>query len=272
MVREGHGHRRRTWGEEGLGLEDLARFRQTAYRLFSTMLLYPDEERLKTVAAVAGELREHADSLATFPFFIQWTKLLDTLRGLADLEPARVQEEYVHLFMVNRDSASCLPYESSYVASGGAAIGWTAVELERKYAAAGLSISSSLNEPPDHAAVELEFMSFLCDQEARAWEGRSLNDGVEALRRQATFLEQHLSRWFPAFAQRVISKNSSDIYAAVTRGAETFINHDRDLLQALVERLGSRAKGEPFDSVSEAPAQGTGRCHNIVKAPAQKRA
>ena len=215
---KGRGHRktRESTSKKDLDLADLARFRQAAYRLFSTVLLYPDEERLRIVTGVADELIEQDEFPATFPFFIQWREFLDKFRSLADLDAAKVEEEYVSLFLASSDYSPCLPYESAYVESGSAS-GWAAVKLDRVYAAAGLSISSSFSEAPDHVAVELEFMSFLCDQEARAWEGRCLTEGINAIKRQDEFLDQHLTRWFPAFARGVIRQNGSEIYTAVAR-------------------------------------------------------
>jgi nitrate reductase assembly molybdenum cofactor insertion protein NarJ len=182
-----------SYGQETLELADLARFRQAAYRLFSTMLLYPEEERLRTVTAVVGELADQADFLAAFSFFIQWRDLLDVLQGLTALEPATVQEQYVHIFMANPHYAPCLPYESVYAEAEGPS-GWTAVELERVYAAAGLALASSLREAPDHAAVELEFMSFLCKQEACAWEARQLEKGIDARGLVAALADRYESR------------------------------------------------------------------------------
>ncbi|MFQ5803692.1 MAG: molecular chaperone [Candidatus Methylomirabilales bacterium] len=248
MDRTGRRKPKDTHGQEALGLADLARFRQAAYRLFSTMFLYPDEERLRTVATVAGELGNQTDFLATFSFFIQWRDLLVRLRGLAGVQPASIEEQYVYVFIANPDYAPCLPYESAHVGSA-AAPGWTAVELEREYAAAGLSISSSLKEAPDYAAVELEFMAFLCYQEACAWEGSRLTDGIEALKRQANFLERHLGRWFPAFARRVAAKDNGEVYAPLARAAEVFISHDRGLVEALVDGFESRVDTHPRDSV-----------------------
>ncbi len=237
---KGRGHRktRESTSKKDLDLADLARFRQAVYRIFSTVLLYPDEERLGDVASVAGELIEQDEFPATFPFFIQWRELLDRLRSLADLDPAKVQEEYVSLFLASSDYSPCLPYESAYVESGSAS-GWAAVKLDRVYAAAGLSISSSFSEAPDHVAVELEFMSFLCDQEAEAWEGRRLSEGTGALKHEAKFLDQHLTRWFPAFARGVVRKNGSEIYTAVASSVQTFVVHDSDLVKALMERFES---------------------------------
>ena len=123
MDQRGDGKTRNSHGQETVDVADLARFRQAAYRLFSTMLLYPDEERLRTVVAVAGELRNQADSLATFSFFIQWRELLDVLQGLAGTKPAAVEEQYVHVFMANPRYDPCFPYESAYAESGGSR-GW----------------------------------------------------------------------------------------------------------------------------------------------------
>jgi len=271
MDRTGRRKAKDSHGQGALELADLARFRQAAYRFFSTTLLYPDAERLRTVTTVAGELGNQTDFLATFSFFIQWRDLLERLRGLAGVRPASVEEQYVYVFIANPDYAPCLPYESAYVDSA-AAPGWTAVEVERKYAAAGLSLAPSLHEVPDHAAVELEFMAFLCDQESSAWKAQRLKEGIKALKQQATFLEQHLGRWFPAFARRVAAKDNGEIYAPLARTAEAFISHDRGLVEALVDGFESRVDTHPRDSVSKAPAQGTGTCHNSQKTPPRKRA
>jgi anaerobic sulfite reductase subunit A len=225
------------------------------YHLFSTVFLYPDRGRLTTVSIVAGELWEQDGSLATFPFFIQWREFLDKFRSLADLDAAKVEEEYVNLFLASSDYSPCFPYESAYIESGSAS-GWIAAELEQEYAAAALSISSSFGESPDHVAVELEFLSFLCDQEAKAWEGRRLTEGTDALKRQAKFLDKHLSRWFPAFARRVIGKNGSEIYTAVTRAIQAFVAHDSDLVKALGERFESISEARLADLTSKMPQQG----------------
>ncbi|MFQ5946953.1 MAG: molecular chaperone, partial [Anaerolineae bacterium] len=248
MDRTGRRKAKDSHGQGALELADLARFRQAAYRIFSTTLLYPDEERLRTVTTVAGELGDQTDSLATFSFFIQWRGLLDVLQDLAGVQPASIEEQYVYVFIANPDYAPCLPCESAHVGSA-AAPGWTAVELEREYAAAGLSLVPSLKEPPDHAAVELEFMSFLCNREASAWEAKRPREAVETLKCQANFLEQHLGRWFPAFARRVAAKDNGEVYAPLTRTAEAFIGHDRGLVEALVDGFESRVDRPPRDSV-----------------------
>ena len=218
-------------------LRELVSFRQIAYRILSMVLLYPDEERLNRLASVARELGNRKESLTGFAFFSQWNRILDSLQGLKNRKAEDLQGEYIRTFMVNPEGAPALPYESVYMNPEGWARGWITAQLEGEYAAAGLSLSLSLKELPDHAAVELEFMAFLCGEEAQAWEKKDLTKGIQVLERQLDFLGHHLSGWFPEFARRVCIADSGGIYPPLVEMAEAFITHDRDLLPILLERF-----------------------------------
>jgi TorA maturation chaperone TorD len=212
------------------------------------MLLYPDEERLKTAAAVAGALKEEAGALAPFAFYLPWKAFLDALEAVDRREAARLQEEYVQLFVLSPEYVPCLPCESAYLPSP-VAPGWTAISLEQEYAGDGLGLSPALQEAPDHVAVELEFMALLCGREAEAWEAERPVKGVEILRRQAAFLDEHLGRWLPRFAAAVAGKGESELYTSVTQAACAFIAHDRDLAKRLVRGLnGSDGTGSQEDA------------------------
>lgn len=214
-----------------MGIAELARLRQECYHLFGATLLYPDEERLANLVAIAGELQNESEPLAAFPFFGQWQRLLASLYGLAEDETAKVEEEYVRLFLVNPEAP---PYESFYIEPQGWVTGWILAQLEREYDRVGLALSPSSGEPPDHVAVELEFMAFLCDREARAWE-EDLEKDIQCLKRQRDFLDRHLGRWFPLFARWVKQTAPEGIYGVVVEAAEAFIKHDFDLLNLLME-------------------------------------
>ena len=216
-------------------LEDLASLRQLAYRLFSSALLYPEEGRLNAVAAAAVEMRQQSHSTARFAFFPQWKRLLT---ALADLKGHRILgEEYMRVFQHSPGGTPCLPYESVYVDPGRQAAGWVMVLLQQEYAAAGLAVSPAMNEPPDHVAVELEFMAFLCGQEAEAWGREAMTDSARALERQAAFLRRHLGLWFPELAQRVATADGQGLYSVVAETAKAFISHDQDLIAVLLDRL-----------------------------------
>ncbi|MFQ5811706.1 MAG: molecular chaperone [Anaerolineae bacterium] len=224
--------------EQGESLAELAQFRQAAYRLFAAALLYPDEERRTTLALVARILRVQSDTLAAFPFFGHWQQLLDTLQELITGEITGIEETYVHLFLLaDGDGALCPPYESFFLASGEQATGHIgiAVQLTQEYAAAGLAPASG--EVPDHAAVELEFMAFLCGQEVQAWKENALEHGFQAWESQCTFLSRHLGRWCPLLARRVSELAPESFYHVIVAAVDAFIHHDLDLVNLLVKEM-----------------------------------
>ncbi len=208
-------------------LEKLGRLRQGLYRLFGALFLYPDGERLATLSVVAEELQEAEDSWSGFAFSDTLRRLLERLTGLDESPHMEIEEECTRLFLVNPVAP---PYESFYMDAEGLARGWISVQLEREYADSGLSLARTLKEPPDHVAVELEFMAFLCGQQADAWEGKAETDRIRAQARQRAFLGQHLACWFPRFAARAKEANPTALYDVATAAAAAFVHHDVDLL------------------------------------------
>ena len=213
----------------GLQLAELARFRQAAYRLFGAVLLYPAEERFATLIAAARELKSQSARFAGLAFFPQWTAFLASLAKRGELGTADLEGTYVDLFVVNQKVPL---YQSGFLTPDNPAL--TMAVLDGEYSAAGLSVAGSFKEPPDHAAVELEFMSFLCGKEAEAWTKRSPKDAIKQLEAEAGFLDRQLSRWFPAFAEQVARHAGDSLYTSVTRAAHAFIGHDQGLLPALL--------------------------------------
>ena len=237
-------------------LEDLACLRQLAYRLFSSILLYPDKGRWKSIAAAAAELSKQTRLTARFAFYPQWRRLLTTLADLGG--HSNLGEEYIRVFQHNPGGAACLPYESVYVEPGRQAAGWVMALLEREYATAGLALSPVMNEPPDHVAVELEFMAFLCGQETEAWKMKAAEDATRALKRQAVFLGRHLGLWFPALAERVATTDGKGVYSLVTGTARAFITHDQALIGTLLTR---------FQGVPDLAQAGASRQRSSTKGP-----
>jgi TorA maturation chaperone TorD len=83
--------------------------------------------------------------------------------------------------------------------------------LHQEYALYGIS---SIALEPDHIAVQLEFLSYLSQQEAFMWR-ESAGDAARQLRRsENAFLTDHLGRWVPELAQRIHEQMPESIYAA----------------------------------------------------------
>lgn len=210
-------------------LAELALLRRAGYWLFGASLLYPTEERRAAVAGAATELARRDKPLEKLACYPEWRQFLAAIRRTVDSGNADLEESYVELFLVSEKIPLC---ESGLVSPGAPAM--TMAMLEQEYGAAGLSVLPSFKEPPDHAAVELEFMSLLCGEEAKAWMSRSAKDSVARIEKEAGFLDRHLSRWFPQLAQIVGWRAADTFYASLTRAAHAFIEHDRGLLPALL--------------------------------------
>jgi len=101
-------------------------------------------------------------------------------------------------------------------------MGPSALDVQRRYAEAGLGLARGHQGPPDHVATELGFMGYLVekgadasDAEQRAW-----------LRRERAFLRDHIAVWLPAFCQRVKEVSQHPFYTALADLTEAFISWD----------------------------------------------
>lgn len=251
----------------GFPVAHLSRFRQGAYRLFGGLLLYPEGQRFKTTLEAARQIylwSQHQDDLALFD---RWQPLFTALMGADVTGSQRIQEEYLKLFVANPGGIPCPPYESAYLDQQRHAAGWIVAQLDQEYAVAGLCLSPGLHEMPDHAAVELEFMSFMCGQEADAWGREAVKEGVQALERQADFLDRHLTRWFPAWAQQVATADGEGIYSVVTATAQAFISHDQDLISLLLDKFRSMPPATQGEAVGKVGAKKRPRSGSHRHAP-----
>lgn len=77
--------------------------------------------------------------------------------------------------------------------------------------------------PPDHLAVELEFMQMMAIKEALA----DQDSGASYVLAQSQFLDRHLSRWFPALAARVQEAVPGGFYAGLFQALDLFLVADR---------------------------------------------
>ena len=202
---------------------ELARIRQVMYQFFGSLFLYPNGERLASLQTAVQELQKEDELWSAFPFRASWLRLLDRLATLPVDKNVSVEEEYVQLFSVN---PKAIPNESVYINPEGGARGLIIAHLEEEYTAAGLAVSPAAVESPDHIAVELEFMAFLCDQEVAAWEAGDDEAAEQAHRQQRKFLNNHLKKWFPGFARNTKAANPAHLYGIVIEAAFAFLHHE----------------------------------------------
>lgn len=219
----------------GLPLADLARLRQGVYRLLASVLLYPDREWWETIPPLAGALVEETGQLMAFAFWGEWERLLIALQDLSESDRKTMETVYTKELLMNDPSEGCSPYESVYVKREDVA--WLMGELDGIYAKDGFSVSPSSGQMPDHASVQLEFMSLLCSQEAEAWAEENSEEAARLLGRQEQFLRTHLGDWFPRFASSFQAKKPGHFYSLGCQSVGSYLAHELDLLPQFIERF-----------------------------------
>lgn len=142
-------------------------------------------------------------------------------------------DEYNRLFLVK---PKVPPYETTYLKSPGQSEGVVAANVSGVYGRAGLIVSPEMNELPDHIAVQLEFMSFLCEKELLALQAEDHNEITTAQQEQRDFMNEHLARWFPKFAKKALEEADHELpYRQVVETAFAFLRNDLEILETRLE-------------------------------------
>jgi TorA maturation chaperone TorD len=133
-------------------------------------------------------------------------------KALREIDQEQLSRDHAALF-VGPFELLAAPYGSVYLEKGRRVMGDSTIEVARFYRQEGLEVDVS--EPPDHIAIELEFLSFLAKKEARA-AADGLDEEAEHYRLvQTRFLEGYLQPWLPVFCQAVRTGTDNRFYLAL---------------------------------------------------------
>jgi len=207
--------------------EDLALLRQGVYRLGGAGFAPP---RPDSAGRVSGSIPVLAD-LGLFDYAFSLA-LVDYLETLASADHGALVTAFMALFEVGVGGASCPPTESAWLANpytGDSAVIHS--ELGRAYVRYGLRPAGPMADTIDHVAVELEVMASLCAAEVA--QRRSNGSSARTVGYQREFLDLHLGRWIPGFAEAVVRADRHPVYTALARAIHAFVTHDRELLAVL---------------------------------------
>jgi len=115
------------------------------------------------------------------------------------------------------------PYGSVYLEDSKRLMGDSTLYVQKMYQEAGLSLEA--HEAPDHIALELEFMHFLCFAEAEAAASAN-NEQVHSLAgKQTKFFRKFLASWVPEFCIAIRNGTNNDFYAALADCLESFVKN-----------------------------------------------
>jgi TorA maturation chaperone TorD len=104
------------------------------------------------------------------------------------------------------------PYGSVYLEKNRQIMGDTTIGVLRSYQDAGLAVDEK--EPPDHIAIELEFMSFLNTREAEARAEGNATEADTFFEKQKEFYHNYL-RWVPNFCEAIKKGTKSSFYQSL---------------------------------------------------------
>lgn len=195
-------------------LSRTASFRARIYRWLALGFYPPDESLLQALhdGGLVTELRH-----ATLWLGADQQLLSPALKMLVELPPTELAEQrkvYLHLFEQGverillherayrwREAASLLNTPQAYNTT-----------LERIYTGSGVK---PLGDQSDHAAVELEFLAYLCTREAEYWRLGQFSTARNQRRFEHAFLQEHPGRWLPEVCWRLRQRSQPCFYTAL---------------------------------------------------------
>ncbi len=215
---------------------DIAYSRSRFYQLFNIAFRYPNK-------TVIEELKENFELMDEIKEFYSITpsmlEIIDVFRETVNsaIDIRELQVEYSRLF-VGPFHLPAPPYESVYRAeSKGRLMGDSTEEVRKMYIEEGLDISGFIHDLPDHILAELEFMSYLSEKEAVAWEEEKKEIAEQYLRKQDAFLSKHMTKWIPQFTQVMYNGSREEFYRLLAKLTSSFVTIDHDYLRAVMKSL-----------------------------------
>jgi len=122
----------------------------------------------------------------------------------------------------------CPAYEGEYGRSEISQRASQLADLAGFYEAFGMTIVDCDSRRPDWVSVECEFMSVLCARQAHGCETDDMQLCQRCRDAQRQFLKDHLARWVPAFARRVVEAEAHAFYTALAGVADRFVRMEAD--------------------------------------------
>lgn len=114
------------------------------------------------------------------------------------------------------------PYGSVYIEKKRTVMGESTVNVAGYYQEAGLSVD--VKEVPDHIAIELEFMHYLCIKEAAAARDNQIQDAQQLREQQRVFYFNALKPWTREFCEAMRAGTENGFYRNLADCLEYFLD------------------------------------------------
>lgn len=155
-------------------------------------------------------------------------KIKEYLKG--PIEPySLIVQDFHDLFMVPGEKY-CTPYEAVYADKrfigdtivGNLLMGPSTVAVQKFFKRVGFEVSKDYKELYDYIGLELEFMALLCEKEENTIDNTP-HAISSILKMEMEFVSDHLSKWIPAFTEKLISNAQTNFYKSIGLITNAFI-------------------------------------------------
>jgi TorA-specific chaperone len=132
------------------------------------------------------------------------------IKGFSDGDSLyqHLEEGYVRLFISAKGGITAPLYESCYEFEGAPLMGRAAIEMKERFVAKGLSVTDTIQQPPDHLSIELEYLYFLLDKGWRDKDDALVAEAVE-------FASQTLLPWISELSEKLASEEECQFYPLI---------------------------------------------------------
>ncbi|MDW7771951.1 MAG: molecular chaperone TorD family protein [Desulfobulbaceae bacterium] len=140
-------------------------------------------------------------------------------KALEEQNDEDLKVEYARLF-VGPFELVAPPYGSVYLDGNRMLMGDSTLAVQKVYRDNGLTLE--VRELPDHIALELEFMHYLCLREANAEAEENKEEAGRFARTQADFMRKFLGPWIVYFCHAVRKGTDNPFYFHLAECLEGF--------------------------------------------------
>jgi len=195
-----------------------------AYKLLADCYQLPDDETVEKINSLTDVLKTICPIGASYT-----ASLANGLQKNLD----HIKVDHARLFL-GPFTMPAAPYGSVYLEGKRQLMGDSTRDALGRYRRAGLKMASDFSDPPDHIAVELEFMSFLIFKAIESIEISDTVKMVDIFERQKSFLKDHLGAWVYEFADAVEKNAATEFYRNLARATAVFLRDDCHSISAVL--------------------------------------
>jgi TorA maturation chaperone TorD len=147
----------------------------------------------------------------------------DMLISLQKYDQQQLSIDHAALF-VGPFELIAAPYSSVWREKQRLVMGDSTMDVKRFYDEADLQ--TDVSEPPDHVAIMLEFMSYLCQREAEAVSLSASEDAKKYADLQKRFYREALSPWIADFCNAITKGTDNSFYTNLATALSHYIKSE----------------------------------------------